>query len=151
MYSRKASQICHEHIQKWPMSVENYCFDCLLFILKLACRLHGTRWLNMMTSSNRNIFRVTGHLCGEFTAPRWIPRTKASDASSFEVFFDLRLNKRLSKQSWGWWFETPWRPLSRHTNESPWVPKRVGRLNYIYRQREGLNWLFPRAIKTPKI
>ena len=26
-----------------------------------------------------NIFRVTGPLCGEFTGPRWIPRTKASD------------------------------------------------------------------------
>ena len=26
---------------------------------------------------------------------------------SFDVFFDLRLNRRLSKQSWGWWFETP--------------------------------------------
>ena len=48
-----------------------------------------------MTSSNGNIFRVTGHLCGEFTGPRWIPRTKAS----VDVFFDLRLNKRLSKQS----------------------------------------------------
>ena len=35
---------------------------------------------NMMTSSNGNIFRVTGHLCGEFTGLRWIPRTKASDA-----------------------------------------------------------------------
>ena len=35
---------------------------------------------NMMTSSNGNIFRVTGHLCGEFTGPRWIPHTKASDA-----------------------------------------------------------------------
>ena len=35
---------------------------------------------NMMTSSNGNIFRVTGHLCGEFTGARWIPRTKASDA-----------------------------------------------------------------------
>ena len=33
-----------------------------------------------MTSSNGNIFRVTGHLCGEFTGPQWIPRTKASDA-----------------------------------------------------------------------
>ena len=28
----------------------------------------------------RKIFRVTGHLCGEFTGHRWIPRTKASDA-----------------------------------------------------------------------
>ena len=35
---------------------------------------------HMMTSSNGNIFRVTVHLCGEFTGPRWIPRTKASDA-----------------------------------------------------------------------
>ena len=26
---------------------------------------------------------------------------------SFDAFFDLRLNKRMSKQSWGWWFETP--------------------------------------------
>ena len=32
---------------------------------------------------------------------------------SFDVFFDLRLNKRLRKQSWGWWFETLSRPLWR--------------------------------------
>ena len=32
------------------------------------------------------------------------------------AFFYLRLNKRLSKQSWGWWFETPWRSLWRHCN-----------------------------------
>ena len=37
---------------------------------------------------------------------------------SFDVFFDLRLNKRLSKQWWGWWFETPSRPLWRHCNAS---------------------------------
>ena len=35
---------------------------------------------------------------------------------SFDVFFDLRLNKRLSKQSWGWWFETLSCPLWRHCN-----------------------------------
>ena len=29
-----------------------------------------------MTSSNGNIFRVTGHLCGKFIGPRWILRTK---------------------------------------------------------------------------
>ena len=55
----------------------------------------------MMTSSNGNIFHVTG-LCagnspvtGEFPSQRLVTR-------SFGVFFDLRLNKRLSKQSWGW-------------------------------------------------
>ena len=53
---------------------------------------------HMKTSSNGNIFRVTGPWCREFTGQR--PVTRA-------VFFDLHLNKRLSKQSWGWWFETP--------------------------------------------
>ena len=38
------------------------------------------RHLHMMTSSIGNIFRVSGHLCWEFTGLRWIPRTKASDA-----------------------------------------------------------------------
>ena len=33
-----------------------------------------------MTSSNGNIFRVIGHLCGELTGHLWIPLTKASDA-----------------------------------------------------------------------
>ena len=33
----------------------------------------------MMTSSNGNIFCITGPLCGEFTGHRWIPLTKASD------------------------------------------------------------------------
>ena len=40
----------------------------------------GLKRTGMMTSSNGNIFRVTGHLWGEFTGPRWIPRTKASGA-----------------------------------------------------------------------
>ena len=46
-------------------------------------------FFNMMTSSNGNIFRVTGHLCGEFIGHRWIPRTKASDA---ELWCFLWLN-----------------------------------------------------------
>ena len=47
---------------------------------------------------------------GEFPAQRPVSR-------GFDVFFDLRPNKRLSKQSWGWWFETPSRPLWRHRNK----------------------------------
>ena len=65
-----------------------------------------------MTSSNGNIFRVTGHLWGEFTGLRWIPRTKASDA---ELWYFLWC-KRLSKHSRGWWFETLSHPLWRHRN-----------------------------------
>ena len=40
----------------------------------------------------------------------------------FEIFLDLRLNKSLSKQSWGWWFETPLRSLWRHCN-APKYPR----------------------------
>ena len=69
----------------------------------------------MITSSNGNIFRVTGHLCGEFTGPRWIPHTKASDA---ELWCFLRLNKRFSfSKHWsGWWFETLSHPLWSNCN-----------------------------------
>ena len=46
---------------------------------------------------------------GEFTAQRSVTR-------SFNVSFDLRLNVRLSKQPWGWWFGTPPCSLGRHCN-----------------------------------
>ena len=48
---------------------------------------------------------------GEFPALRPVTR-------SFDVSFDLRLNKRFSKQWWGWWVETPSRPLWRHCNDT---------------------------------
>ena len=48
-------------------------------------------------------------LTGDFPAQRPVTR-------SFDVFFDLRLNKLLNKQSWGWWVETPLRSLWRHCN-----------------------------------
>ena len=79
---------------------------------------HQTNWpgsVSMMTSSNGNIFRETGPLCGEFTGPGEFP-TQRPVTRSFDVFFDLRLNKRLNKQSWGWWFETLSRPFWRHRN-----------------------------------
>ena len=71
---------------------------------------------DMMTSSNGNIFRVTGPLCGEFTGPGEF-LTQRPVTRSFDVSFDLRLNKRLSKHTWGWWFETLSGPLWRQRNE----------------------------------
>ena len=87
----------------------------VLVVCPLECDYSEVIWWRHHL--NGNIFRVTGHLCGEFTGPRWIPRTKPV-ARSFHVFFDLHLNKRLSKQSWGWWFETLSHPLWRHCNAS---------------------------------
>ena len=68
-----------------------------------------------MTSSNGNIFCVTGHLCGEFTGHRWIPCTKANDAELWRFLWSSP-NKRLSKQSRGWWFEMLLHPFWRHNN-----------------------------------
>ena len=74
----------------------------------------------MMTSSNGNFFCVTGPLCGEFTGPGEFP-TQRPVTRSFDVFFDLRLNKPLRKHSWGWWFETLSRSLWRHRNDYSFV------------------------------
>ena len=73
-----------------------------------------------MTSSNGNIFRVTGHLCGEFIGPGDFP-TQRPVTRSFDVYFGLRPNKWLSKQSWGWWFETLSCSLWRHRNGKEWT------------------------------
>ena len=58
---------------------------------------------------------------GEFPAQRPVTR-------SFDVFFDLRLNKLLSKQSWGSWFETLLRPLRRNYNV---FPKWISRIQHV--------------------
>ena len=47
---------------------------------------------------------------GDFPAQKPVTR-------SFDVFFDLRVNKRLSKQWWGWGFETPSHPLLSYCND----------------------------------
>ena len=70
---------------------------------------------SIMTSSNGNIsallafYAGNSPVTGEFHTKRPVRR-------SFDVFFDLRLNKPLNKQSWGWWFETLSHPLWRHCN-----------------------------------
>ena len=56
-----------KEINTTSQSLPSTCAICL------QPRQSGRHRVNMMTSSNGNIFRVTGHLCGEFTGPRWIP------------------------------------------------------------------------------
>ena len=84
------------------------------------CGVNRPHWVNSkswstMTSSNGNIFRVAGPLCGEFTGPGEFP-TQRPVTRSFDGCFDLRLNKQPSKQPWSWWFETPSWSLWRQRN-----------------------------------
>ena len=70
-----------------------------------------TWWHHQMETFSALLAICAGHssVTGEFPAQRPV-------TWSFDVFFHLCLNKRLSKQSCGWWFETPSRPLWRHCN-----------------------------------
>ena len=62
----------------------------------------------MVTSSNGNIFRVTGLLCGEFTGHRWIAPPQRPVTRSFDVIFDQTMETSV--------IETPSRRLWRHYN-----------------------------------
>ena len=78
------ADLTYEHLQTHRCILSTVDTDALV----LKHQTISTCWLNihcMMTSSNGDIFCVTGHLCGEFTGPQWIPRTKASDAELFSL------------------------------------------------------------------
>ena len=90
---------------------------CRVWILKcyqnLLCSEWCAWWRHQMETFSASLVLCAGNspVTGEFLAQRPVTR-------SFDVFFDLRLNKRLSKQWWGSWFETPSGPLWRHCNGS---------------------------------
>ena len=76
-------------------------------------KLYIMEWYLIMKTSSNGTFPALQAFCagsspvtGEFPAQRPVTR-------SFDAFFHLRLNKRLSKQSWRWWFETSQRPVTR--------------------------------------
>ena len=66
------------------------------------------------------------------------------------LIFDLRLNKRLSIQSWGWWFGTPSCPLWRHCNgETCDLQKRHTSSQRRYNGTRGRTWHWLRCWKGP--
>ena len=77
-----------------------------------ACIFQETWWRHQMETFSALLAICAGNspVPGEFPTQRPVTR-------SFDVYFDLRPNKRLSKQSWGWWFETLSCSLWRHRNE----------------------------------
>ena len=82
-----------------------------IIVCKFASILSRRGWVEQMARAWRRhqmeTFSALLALCvgnslvtGEFPSKRPVAR-------SSEVFFGLRLNKQLSKQSQGWWFEMP--------------------------------------------
>ena len=87
----------------------------------ISCENISTWWRHQMETFSTLLAICAGNspVTDEFPSQR--PVTQ-----SFDVFFDLRLNKRSSKQSWGWWFETLSCPLWRHCNDHNLLPNFVG-------------------------
>ena len=81
-------------------------------------------WRHQMETFSTLLAICAGNspVSGDFPATRPVTR-------SFDIFFDLRLNKRLSKLWWGWWFESPSCPLWRHSNGCVVSPIQV---TYVY-------------------
>ena len=74
--------------------------------------IFSTWWRHQMKTLSALLAICAGYspVPGEFPTQRPV-------TWSFDVYFDLRPNKRLSKQSWGWWFETLSPPVWSHRNE----------------------------------
>ena len=85
-------------------------------------QLYGSSWPPWCRHRMETFAALLAHcegnppVSGGFPSQRPVTR-------SFDVFSDLRLNKRLSKQSRHRWFETPLRSLWRHCND--WFRKRL--------------------------
>ena len=92
---------------------------------------HRSKWWRHQTETFSALLAIcagNSPVPGEFPTQRPVTR-------SFDVFFDLRLNKRLSKQSWDWWFETLSCLLWRHCNETMHVPTAWGTLCLCFRTK----------------
>ena len=92
----------------------------LIFFRITSLALWQSWWRHQMETFYALLALCVGNspVAGEFPSQRPVTR-------SFDVFFGLRLNKRLSKQSRGWWFEAPLRPLRRHCNDHMITPSPV--------------------------
>ena len=101
------------HIHVLPLSIDVvltlfnfYRGQSVVPLLVIFCIKLTTCYItHMMTSSSVNFFHATGLLWGEFMVTGELPPQRPV-ARSFDVFFDLRPNKRLSKPSRRRWFET---------------------------------------------
>ena len=113
----KSRQRRNDKATQWGMSPGTH---CTIPVPYHSCRVTATHftsrpwWRHQMETFSASLAICAGNspVAGEFPAQRPVTR-------GFGVFFDLRLNKRLSKQSWRWWFDTPSCPLWRHCHAVP--------------------------------
>ena len=109
---------CQQRQLSWHL--DNSCFSrCMshqvftLFCCALLCCDYITWWCHQTEAFSTLLAICAGNspVTDEFPSQRPVTR-------SFDVFLWSPLNKQLSIQSWGWWFDTPYHPLWRHCNDN---------------------------------
>ena len=127
MMVRLLTHICVTRPQWVNLLVIHTCSLCR-FIIDAGSALLS---VSMMTSSNGNIFYITGSLCREFTSHRWhkgqwrgalifslicapingwVNSCEAGELRHHRVHYDVYVT------GWGWWVETPSHSLWRQCN-----------------------------------
>ena len=99
------------HVNKRGPGLRHPLELCLTDILFQNLNSRKSWWRHQMETFSALLAICAGNspVPGKFPTQRPVTR-------SFDVYFDLSPNKRLSKQSLGWWFETLSPPLWRHRN-----------------------------------
>ena len=108
--NKMANESTNSHVnnlEAWHTTVPQH------MMLSLMCSKAVTWWRHQMETFSESLVLCAGNspVPGEFPTQRPVTR-------SFDVYFDLRPDKLLSKQLWGWWFETLWHSLWRHRNDA---------------------------------
>ena len=103
---------CHVPDFLWETAMSTSVKQCWLVTSIIhRSNLTWAWWRHQMETFSALLALCAEHSPVTVEFPSQRPATR-----SYDVFFDLRLNKRLNKQSWGWWFETPSCSLWRHSN-----------------------------------
>ena len=108
-------------ILKTTSAILFYIFHSIIYffhptqLLVMSPSAYLPHFVFMMTSSNGNISMLLALCAGNSQVPIEFPSQRPV-TESFDVFFDLHLNKRLSKQSRRRWFEMPLHSLWCHCN-----------------------------------
>ena len=113
--------------------IASTCVRIIILTYRMQCQLHNqlvpfsnlTWWRHQMDTFSMLLSLCAGNslVTGEFSSQR-------PDTRSFVVFFDLHLNKRLSKQPKRRWFEMPSRPLWRHCNDKCLARRGSGHMDF---------------------
>ena len=108
------------------LCIQNTGFDWSLFVVDKPQRKNESKFKYTIPRKQKTTLSWWRHQMETFSALLTFCENNPSVAGgfpsqrpmtlSFHVLFDLRLNKRLSKQSRRRWFETPSRSLWRHCN-----------------------------------